>query len=179
MSRLAWVFVALLSCAGDAQPPGECLDDADCDGVAVCSEDFECVTVTCLDSSQCGLEQYCLANQCFTGCAEDTDCLGGFTCDTERYECVLQTCTDTQIDCSYGERCSTDTQECEAPDELCSSCDGPGWQECSDRGGQCRYGGGSYYCHTACEEGDEAPRQFTCESGQWYGDCGDVVNGSP
>ncbi len=187
MKRLALVGATTalwLACTtGSDEPPGDCFDDGDCDGVAICTSEFVCLQVQCLDSDQCGLEQYCFGNTCFTGCAADSDCLSGFTCNTDTFECEVASCQDTQVDCEFGQRCSPDTQQCEFPDGLCTECSTWNDPTCIDAGGYCTYSSGNYYCLSACELDDpDPPRAFTCSeyAGKvvWNGNCHDALYGT-
>lgn len=180
MRPLVWLLVA--ACGGK-EPAAECVDDGDCAGVAVCREEGRCQEVQCLDSTQCPIGTHCDQNTCFTGCAEDADCLSGELCDTITTQCVPGTCRDTEIDCWWGQTCSSVTGDCAPLDGQCMPCSGADYTRCVvELGGACRIWGGTSWCHVPCdpEGSDEAdrPRGFNCiDVGfstplyVWLGDC--------
>lgn len=184
---MTWLLL-LLSCT-PTEPPGECVDDGDCDGIAICDADHTCRQVECLDSSQCGLGNHCSpdANACFTGCLEDTDCIAGQVCDTATTQCIAAQCDDAEIDCWYGELCGvppeaeeTAERECYLHEAHCVPCSDLGpwpYTECTETHGGVCYGGD---CLLPCdpESDTPGPRGFECievyGAYHWFGSCGDV-----
>ncbi len=125
-SMLAALVVAVgLSACGDGVKAGECTSNADCEGIAVCTDEGTCDEVECLTSNDCDIFQYCDGeNDCQDGCDEDADCLAGFSCDTDTHECEEYGCRSTQLDCEYGQYCDQVTGTCYDDDrDLCSTCD--------------------------------------------------------
>jgi len=184
-SLLALSLLSSAGCKGGEDSDAECVDDGDCEGLAVCDPNQTCRAVECLDSSQCSLGNHCNleSHSCFTGCLEDSDCLAGEVCDTDSTDCVTAACQDAEIDCYIGQQCYPDSGECAMPAGMCLSCSGSGSTTCTETyHGICRYTpGGGYYCLLDCDPSDDAagPRGFYCldvsydESGvyAWYGDC--------
>lgn len=178
--RAAPLLALALACGGKT-PPGECVDDGDCDGIAVCSAENTCVEVQCLDSTQCPLGTHCDDHTCFTGCAEDGDCLSGEVCDLTTTQCVAGACRDTDIDCWWGQTCQDDV--CAPLDGQCMPCSGADYTRCvTELGGQCRYILSATYCLLPCDpsgsDAAERPRGFDCtDIGYssplyvWWGDC--------
>ena len=186
-------LLVLLAC-NEAGPPGECVDDGDCDGIAVCDGDNTCRTVECTSSSQCALGAHCDpdANACFTGCADDGDCVAGQVCNRTTAQCEAGACEDADVDCWYGELCGRPPEaglrtpavapverpenECYLDPVHCRLCSEIGYWGCVDQGGLC-YGG---ECLLPCDPESEVPgpRGFECldlwGDFHWYGDCADV-----
>lgn len=102
--------VFLLSCSGSSNL--RCIDNGDCDGIAVCNEIGICEAVECTQPDQCNLGFTCdEANTCVVGCSGDGDCLAGETCGATN-QCEPYGCRTTQLDCSYGERCDAQSGQC-------------------------------------------------------------------
>ncbi|MFT6142276.1 MAG: hypothetical protein ACJAZO_002135 [Myxococcota bacterium] len=100
----------LLSCTGSSSL--RCLDNGDCEGIAVCNEVGLCEAVECTQPDQCNLGFTCNdANSCVVGCSGDGDCLAGETCNATN-QCEPYGCRSTTLDCSYGERCDVATGQC-------------------------------------------------------------------
>jgi len=181
--RAGLLALLLVACKADPTANLECVDDGDCEGLAVCGADNTCRTVECLDSSQCAVGNHCNeeSHTCFTGCVEDADCMVGQVCDTETTQCVQGACTDANVDCYIGQSCFEDGT-CGRRPGLCLPCTGAGYSECTQTyGGTCAYSYTVYVCLLPCDPTALAapPREFTCSdisydhSGEyyWVGDC--------
>lgn len=151
MHRLHLILLALvavfgLQACGTGSKATECISNADCEGVAVCTEEGTCDEVECLSSNDCDIFQYCDDdNECQDGCDEDADCLAGFSCDLETNECEEYGCRSTQLDCEYGQYCDQVTGTCYDDDRgLCQTCDIFSGGGCP--GGDCYVSSTSGYC---------------------------------
>ena len=168
---LVAAIVFLTSCSGGSSL--RCVDDGNCDGIAVCNEVGLCQEVECTRGDQCGLGQRCTEeNTCETGCDGDQDCLAGETCNGSN-QCEPYGCRSTSLDCNYGERCNSATGQCEfdsAPhcqanctQDSCSQ-QSPG-AACAcfelDASGGCA----QTYCLVACNaaSSDPCPRGYQCQ----------------
>ncbi|MBW1878261.1 MAG: hypothetical protein JRJ84_07870, partial [Deltaproteobacteria bacterium] len=91
---LGLALLLLAGCNAGEDSDSECVDDGDCEGLAVCDPNQSCRAVECLDSSQCSLGNHCnlASHSCFTGCLEDTDCRAGEVYDTGSTDCVAAPC---------------------------------------------------------------------------------------
>ncbi len=147
-------FLLVLSCAKSTK--AECSEDTPCAFGEECIEG-QCVASTCATSTQCGIEQYCGAdNTCVAGCQEDSDCMFGDYCDTDASTCVAAECTDTHLDCSLGEFCSP-TGDCyEAGGYYCRDCEEDG--DCGGGGNYCYSG----YCGVECDSQKDCPAGYDC-----------------
>ncbi len=91
---------------------------------------------------------------------------------------MTSACTDSEIDCWYGETCDVSLGECTLPEAHCRSCSEIGWSTCTqDWAGTCIGG----LCHIGCAPGATGgPRGFTCSdlwndgSYYWWGECESV-----
>lgn len=100
----------LLSCTGSSNL--RCVDNGDCEGIAVCNEVGICQAVECTQPDQCNLGFTCDdTNTCVVGCSGDGDCLAGETCGGNN-QCVPYGCRSTALDCTYGERCDVGSGQC-------------------------------------------------------------------
>ena len=182
------LLALLVGCSG-AQPPAvECRDDGDCPGISICTDAQECEAVDCLTSAQCGLNSFCDSTtyRCEDGCQADDDCLSGSTCDVDTATCVQSQCTDSQIDCHFGDACNQDIGECEAVEEMCAPCSGVGATTCrEDIGGECLFFTAGAFCLPPCSpftDPAKNPRGFICldlddgdaENFHLFGDCNQV-----
>jgi len=173
---------------------GDCVDDGECDGIAICDpQTAQCREVDCTNSTQCPLGNHCDAtlNTCVTGCDADSDCLAGENCNTATSACEAYGCRTTELDCSYGEHCDTSSGNCyQDTDPHCMvandittqlSCiyDYSGQLVCweADSYGNCT---GDIYCLLPCNasDNDPCPRGMACvqafqndTSTYCYGDC--------
>jgi hypothetical protein len=104
---------------------------------------------------QCGIEQYCSAdNTCVGGCEVDGDCMFGDTCTDGA--CVASECTDTHLDCSLGEFCSPNGECYEAGGYYCRDCEET--EDCGGGGNYCYAG----YCGVECESQSDCPAGYGC-----------------
>jgi hypothetical protein len=178
LGRLLVVGALFAGCKAASAP--ECVDDGDCDGIAVCNAAQVCEAVQCVESIQCPLGTFCQFNTCFTGCAEPSDCFPGEVCDVARNQCTEAACVDAELDCRLGEECNDGV--CAVTPGLCEPCTGSWGGGCStDPTAACVYVNDAYVCLPACTPGGDVPgpRGFTCvEYGSghvWYGRCEDVA----
>ncbi len=195
VSRVAVVAISVvawsvgISCTSG--PPNDyCEVDGDClalDGFEVCELAVNrCVAVDCLEDSHCEIGTYCGENNfCIPGCATDIDCFADQHCDSENRACITDGCTDSQIDCAYGEFCQ-DSGECEfVPAEPgCQTCTPDPWgfdlQGSCPSGGKClsfnpvegfeQYENESY-CFFDCHGGGDnaCPRGYECQTQDFDG----------
>lgn len=171
MRSLLFASVALLtSCSGGSNL--RCVDDGDCDGIAVCNEVGLCQQVECTMPEHCNLGYTCGdENSCVTGCSGDDDCFAGETCGSSG-QCEAYGCRSTQLDCALGETCNTATGQCEVdPDPHCeqgctatafgNTCEqqSPG-AECACFDEDCI----DTYCLVTCNpnDADPCPRGYSC-----------------
>jgi hypothetical protein len=176
MIRTIWALglAGLSSCVPGSGPNG-CIDEGDCEGLAICTEFGTCQEVECRSPSHCNLGYTCTDNACVEGCSTDDDCLAGQTCG-EDGQCADYGCRTTELDCGYGERCNTGTGQCQAdPAPHCEpsctvdlfgdSC------ELADPAASCFCFGsisgnacvGATYCLVQCSTGaDPCPRGYSC-----------------
>lgn len=160
----------MLACNTDPTANGDCVDDGDCDGIAVCSARGRCEEVQCTDSSMCGIGSHCVkaSHTCEAGCGEATDCPAGETCNGSG-QCEPYGCRDTQLDCSYFEVCDTSTGTCNrSPAPHCQLDCNPYSGTCAGGAGACFYdgtGGGA-----ACDAGANnvlSNRNPACGNSAW------------
>lgn len=190
-SLLLLCALTLGACATDPsdtdRASSSCVDDGDCEGLAVCGSDNTCRTVECRESGQCAMGSHCNpdSHTCFTGCLADQDCFLGQVCEVETTTCVEAACADPVIDCYPGEVCS-DQGECGVPNGLCEPCQYWDAEDpcTAELGGQCLYSYGvGYSCFLPCDpQGQGGPRDFPCmplsegsETYVFYGDCSRLV----
>ena len=180
-----WVLAGVLAACGEGASKTEgCVSDAECDGIAICTDQGTCEAVACRSSNDCAFDQYCDAQmECRDGCAEDSDCVAGFSCDTDAGECTEDSCESTQLDCEYGQFCDTGSGQCFDDDRLlCGVC--TAHADCGE-GGRCYTFGERELCFYECDlaEGTEAcPRGFQCVNqgngaGVCVGDCDYMIAG--
>lgn len=130
-------FVALLCCFAvviSACPPVNataCSDDSQCTADQRCRRGA-CGPI-CVDDTECGDAQVCLANGTCGArpeCAKDTDCAAGFTCSQSKCQCSDDTACAANQQCRNGAcqvrpRCSADADclgtggRCEVTQGLC------------------------------------------------------------
>ena len=134
----------------------ECNAETPCPFGEECIEG-QCVAQTCATSSQCAIEQFCGDdNLCAAGCKEHTDCRFGDLCDEATATCVQAECTDSKLDCGFGEFCSM-TGDCyDAGGYFCQDCeDDP---DCGGNGNRCLWG----YCGVQCDSDRDCPGGYDC-----------------
>ncbi len=147
------LLLGLLACGGAER--ATCSADTLCPFGSVCVEGV-CELQACATSDQCAIEQYCLSGQCIDGCAEDTDCVFGSTCDAATATCVEAACADTHVDCAFGEFCASDGECVEAGGAYCRACEDDG--DCGGGGNLCIGG----YCGVTCAADHECPAGYDC-----------------
>lgn len=148
------LLLMLLSCATSTK--AECSETDPCAFGEECV-DGQCVAQTCATSDQCPIEQYCSDDQkCVAGCKESSDCMYGDLCNTETNTCELGECTDTHIDCGFGQFCSINGDCYDAGGYFCADCEDEG--DCGGNGNKC-YGG---YCGVKCDTDRDCPGGFSC-----------------
>lgn len=151
---MSWLLALFLSCGGAGD--FECSEEKACAFGAVCVEG-QCQTQACATSDQCPIEQFCNADRsCQPGCAEDSDCLFGDLCDTETATCESRECTDTRIDCAYGEFCNASGECYEAAGYYCRECEDD--NDCGGNGNYCLSG----YCGVSCQSDSDCPSGYDC-----------------
>jgi hypothetical protein len=150
---MRFLLLFLLGCTG-ADP--ECSEDIPCDFGSVCV-DGTCEAQSCATSEQCGIEQYCDNSTCVDGCEADSDCRFGDTCDQTAHTCGTAGCTDTRLDCGFGEFCSPAGECYDAGGYFCAPCEENG--DCGGNGNMCLNGG---YCGVTCEGDSDCPGGFDC-----------------
>jgi len=163
------LLVALLGCT---EPAPQCVDNGQCALGEACLAEV-CVAVECLDSSTCGLEQYCEkpSYTCEDGCEANSDCLAGQRCNQEEHECFEYGCRETDLDCAFGEICDEDSGECKpAGGKHCASCVSLG--DCGSNAECYLFGEEDAYCIVNCTEGDSCPRGYECVELNDLGDWG-------
>ncbi|MBW1881429.1 MAG: hypothetical protein JRJ84_23990 [Deltaproteobacteria bacterium] len=193
--RLGLVLPLLLSSCNQWGDGGGCVDDGECEGLAICDPvTAQCREVDCTSSAQCALGNHCDAtiHTCVTGCDADSDCLAGESCNTATSACETYGCRTTELDCSYGERCDTSSGSCyqdsdphcllsnDFSAQLACIYDYSGVLGCwgdIDTYGNCT---GNLYCLLPCNtsDADPCPRGTNCvqafqndTSTYCYGDC--------
>lgn len=161
------MLLVLMACGG-AKVGEQCSETKTCEFGSVCI-DSVCVSQSCSTSDQCGIEKYCNEDRlCASGCAADTDCMFGDSCDLNSRTCVAATCTDSRLDCSFGEFCAPSGECYEAGGYFCMDCEDDG--DCGGNGNIC-YGG---YCSPTCEDDTDCPNGFECYP--WEDSAGNVVS---
>ncbi len=151
------LFALLLSCQTSTK--AECSEDVPCEFGEECIVG-QCVAQTCATSEQCGIEQYCSAdNACVAGCAADTDCMYGDRCNTDTSVCEVAECTDTHLDCGFKEFCALNGDCIEASGIYCQDCEDDG--DCGGNGNKCFYD----YCGVVCDSDKDCPGGFGCIQG--------------
>lgn len=135
--------------------------EAECDAENACPLGSVCIDGTCesrscATSEQCGIEQYCNGGSCVDGCAEHNDCMFGDVCDVETNACVAAECTDTHVDCGFGQFCGPNGECFEAGGYYCHPCEDDG--DCGGNGNLC-YGG---FCGVTCETDQDCPQAYDC-----------------
>lgn len=153
------LFAFLLGCP---QEKTECSEEVACGFGSVCIEGV-CEAQSCATSDQCGIEQYCSDSTCVEGCQLDSDCMFGDLCDTDLGTCAPGACTDTKLDCGFGEFCSPAGECYEAGGYFCEPCGDDG--DCGGGGNMCLNGG---YCGVTCESDNDCPGGFDCLPVQDY-----------
>lgn len=149
---------SLLGCT----PEVECSEEVACGFGEVCIEGA-CQARSCATSAQCGMEQTCKNGACVEGCAEDGDCYPGDRCDSELGTCTAGLCSDSHIDCAFGEFCSGVTGECyDAAGYYCKSCVND--TDCGGNGNLCLDLGyaSSNFCGVTCTVESDCPSGYTC-----------------
>lgn len=150
MSILLWLALA---CTGSTF---ECSENTPCELGSVCVEGT-CVTQNCATSDQCGIGQYCgPQNTCVEGCQGDTDCIYGEYCAEETSTCEVAECSDTRIDCDFGEFCSPAGECYQAAGYYCRDCEND--EDCGGNGNYCLSG----YCGVACVADSDCPSGYDC-----------------
>ncbi len=125
MRALVLLGAMLMSSCGG--PPVECATTSSCRLNEACI-DLTCVEVDCRSNAECPIENVCNHETfaCEPGCTSSDDCFVGDRCDVVEGVCVPRTCTNTQLDCEFGERCNRDTGRCKKdPDPHCDRCGSP------------------------------------------------------
>lgn len=159
----------LIACNTTPGAGGDCIDDGECDGIAICSPAGRCEEVECTDSTMCAIGAHCdtTAHSCMTGCGSEGDCAAGESCNAG--QCAPYGCRETELDCSYGERCDQATHECYVDPALhCTAVPGlQGQAACTSSGGTpvcwdqaCN----EVYCIIPCDDQDvnACPRGLAC-----------------
>lgn len=191
------------TCQGDgtcaSSNPNACGSDADC---ANAGSGYACVSGVCtapddqcFDQAQCGASDKCAAGKCTPECTQDSDCTGGYTCDT------------TKGICSNAAKSCTITNDCGGPTEVCvdgacvprsnggSCASGDDWVEngcipsqkasflCNTDGmlgdgqpGDCA--NGSICLHHGCYISCDAPNQSACDNQPTLDECKPVMSSS-
>ena len=149
------MILLLLFLTACTKTVAECSETVSCEFGSTCVEG-KCESQSCATSDQCGIEQYCSDHECVAGCAEDNDCMFGDLCDVDAKTCVVSECTDTQLDCQFGEFCSGDGSCYEAGGYYCKPCQGDG--DCGGGGNICLNG----TCGVTCDDANDCPRGFQC-----------------
>ena len=165
------VFLMLVGCPSRDV---ECSEEKPCPFGETCREDV-CVSQSCATSVQCGIEQYCKDSECVGGCEVDEDCMFGDLCDTEAKACTPAECTNTSLDCDFGEFCSPDGSCYDAGGFYCKPCRDDG--DCGGGENMCLSGD----CGVWCNDDHDCPAGFDCYpvydfngnvvSNQCYTDC--------
>lgn len=148
----------LLACGGEE---AECASDDACGFGEVCLSG-KCQGRSCATSAQCGMESFCSGGECKSGCENDNDCYPGDTCDSVTATCLAGACTDSRVDCSFGQFCNGVTGECyDAGGYYCKPC---------TEDSQC--GSGNYclnlgyaesnFCGVTCTTEADCPNGYTC-----------------
>ncbi len=155
----------MLALVGCAEPVPDCVDNGQCALGEACLAEV-CVAVECLDSTTCGLEQFCDQRTftCEAGCETNTDCLAGQRCNQQEHECFEYGCRQTDLDCGLGEVCDEESGECqEAPGKHCDVCDDPWFGTGCGNNGTCyAFNDTDFFCIVDCNEGDECARGYEC-----------------
>ncbi|TVQ93206.1 MAG: hypothetical protein EA397_05375 [Deltaproteobacteria bacterium] len=163
------LLLLMISCDAQSGPGASCIDDGDCGGLQVC-EEFECVDVECLVTTDCPLEQTCDRRSftCVEGCEVDDDCRAGFGCEESTSTCEPLECRSTELDCAFAENCNPATGACE-PDggghcEPCSTRPFQAQGTCQDSRAICTtyFHEPELYCFLRCDEQADCPRGFEC-----------------
>jgi hypothetical protein len=166
---VSFLLFWLMACGG---PTRDCIDNGGCyEGEACVNE--QCVSVDCVTSSECALEQFCdpASYVCSDGCLEDVDCLAGDECNVATGQCESAGCRATELDCPIGEFCETDESSADFgvcyddPRPHCELCDATENNTCS----------GASECFIV-EAGDSCQNDADCPSG-WTCDRLDVGGG--
>lgn len=154
------MMLLLLWMLGCQEEP-ECSEEQPCPFGSVCNEGV-CMQIPCSTSDQCGPEEYCLDRVCVSGCAEESDCLPGDTCDTTTNTCEPRGCRSTQLDCNYKEFCNEANGECyEAGGYYCRSCADD--DDCGGNDNLClNFGTSGQYCGVTCSSDEDCPAGFDC-----------------
>ncbi len=146
----------LFACATTTK--AECSADEPCGFAEECIVG-QCVARTCATSDQCGIEEYCSReNACTAGCEADTDCMYGDVCNTADKVCELAQCTDTHLDCGFGEFCSIQGDCYDAGGYYCADCEDDGDCGGATSDNRCVYG----QCGVICEDDRDCPGGFSC-----------------
>lgn len=159
--RIAAFALLFVSCT----PPGlTCSSDAVCGELEACVSEH-CTAVECLSSVDCAMEHACTleTHTCDAGCVTSDDCYTADRCDITIGVCVPRSCTDTQLDCRFGERCNTATGACEKdPDPHCEPCYRP--NDCGVDGACVSTDGTGPFCFLECspESYDPCPAGMQC-----------------
>lgn len=149
------LYSLFLACSVSTK--AECSEETACTGFGEECIEGTCVAASCATSDQCGIEQFCNKESiCEAGCAADSDCMFGDLCDLQLATCVEAECTDTKLDCGFGEFCSLAGDCYEAAGYYCQDCEDDG--DCGGNGNIC-YGG---YCGVTCEFDRDCPNGFDC-----------------
>jgi hypothetical protein len=156
-------ILTLLLLLGCPSKKTECDEDNPCAFGSVCVEGV-CEAQSCATSSQCGIEQYCKDHSCVDGCQTDDDCKFGDLCDAAAGECVSATCTDTHLDCGFGEFCSPAGECYDANGYYCAPCSDDGDCGGSESGNYCLSG----YCGVECVDDHDCPGGYDCLPVQDY-----------
>lgn len=152
------ISIVLFLWACGVTTKAECDEETPCAFGEECIEG-QCMAQTCATSNQCAIEQFCNDDHtCEAGCKEDTDCKFGDLCDSESKTCVQSECTDTHLDCGFGEFCSPAGECYDAGGYYCQDCEEAG--DCGGNGNECIWG----YCSTSCDDGGDrdCPAGFDC-----------------
>jgi Cys-rich repeat protein len=150
-------LLLLVACTG---PEVECSDELPCGFGEVCDEGF-CKQVPCATSAQCGMEEFCQDRNCVAGCAEDTDCYPGSSCDVQAHECVPAECRDTRRDCGFQQFCNEANGQCyDAGGDYCRHCSSD--DDCAEGNYCLNFGGGKSYCGVECTTDHDCPAGFDC-----------------
>lgn len=157
---MTWLWL-LIACGDKEKEAVQCAEDAECGFGEVCIEGA-CSGQVCATSAQCGMEEYCKSGSCVSGCEDDDDCYPGQSCDTTLGTCGTATCTDSRVDCAFGEFCNSANGECyEAGGYYCSACNDD--DDCGGNGNLClNLGYVVNFCGVTCSVESDCPNGYTC-----------------
>lgn len=173
-----------------------------CDSDTVCASGSLCIAAAsgggvcsaaanqCFDSSQCGVGEHCAAGKCTLGCASNSNCRDGYTCNP-----TLGMCTTPAQPCTVTNDCGNATQVCVSgacvPRSNGGACVNPGdvWDEngcvpnqaatfgCQNDGVQDVCAPGSICLYHDCWVSCDAPNQTACASQAVLNMCKPIAEG--